>query len=258
MSIPNPRISPRMRLQLLAILLISHFQLVADDRQFEVGDTLFVWADNGIIVRSEPSMDAKAIIKLSYGEKVTVLEVIDRELESEIIQSVTVKNQVFPRITVIGKFVKVNLSGSIGYVYGGLLSRLKPMQKGERFEAYLSRVFGILTVVADVRQDNSDYRFKRIIYANGAMLQQEHGNENWWNHLYLIPDITLNEAYLLINRLVCFETEYKRAINEGSDWIETHPTKFEPNAIVLQSGPFEETCIKLESHYIFITMSGGN
>jgi hypothetical protein len=247
-----------MRLQLFIIFLLFHTQLVADDNDFAVGDTLFVWADNGIIVRKQPSMDSEVLTKLNYGERVIVLEVVDRELEYEMMKSVNIKNQVFPRITVIGKFIKTKLSGSVGYVYGGLLSRLEPMVKGEGLEVYFSRAFGQLRVVADVRHENSDYKFKRIIYTTGAMLQQEHGNENWWSHLYLIPDITLGEAYLLINKLVGFETAYKRGIDEGSDWIETHPTKFELNAIVLQSGPFEETHIKVESHYILITVSGGN
>ena len=247
-----------MRLQLFIIFVLFHAQLIADNKGFGVGDTLFVWTDNGVIVRKQPGMESEAITKRSYGEKVIVLEVVGSELEYETVPSVSIKNQVYPKIAVIGKFIRINISGSVGYVYGGLLSRLKPMVKGERFEVYFARIFGQLRVVANVQDAKSDYKFKRIMYANGGMLQQEHGSENWWSHLYLIPDITLNEAYLLINRLVGFETGYKRGIQEGSGWVEIHPTRFEPNEIVLQSGAFEETHIKVEPHYILITMRGGN
>jgi hypothetical protein len=203
-------------------------------------------------------MDSEVVAKLNYGDRVVVLEIVDREVQYEIMQPVKIKNQMFPAIIVNGKFVRISLSGSVGYVYSGLLSRLKPLKQGELFEAYCSRVFGQLVVVADVRHNNSDYRFKRIIYGNGLVWQEEHGNENWWNYLYLIPDISLGEAYLLINRLVGFETAYRRGVQEASEWIEMHPTSFESNAIVLQSGPFEETHIGIEPHYILITMSGGN
>jgi hypothetical protein len=247
-----------MRIKLFIIITICHIHLFANSKDLEVGDTLFVWADNGLFVRSRPDINSDLITKLNYGERVIVLEIDDRDFEYEILKSTKTKKQTFPKISVIGKFIKVNLSGKVGYVYGGLLSKLKPINKDENLVEYFDRVFGQLKILEDIHSETSDYKFKRIIYNNGTILQKENGNENWWDYLYFVPDISLGEAYLLINKMVSFEENYRRALDEVWDAIEMYPVKFEPNAIVFQSGAFEETKITKQSRYMVIKMSGGN
>lgn len=247
-----------MRIKLLIVITICHIKLFANSKDFKTGDTLFVWANNGIFVRSRPDINSDLITKLNYGEKVIALEIDDRDFEYEIIKSTKTKKQIFPKISVTGKYIKINLSGQVGYVYGGLLSKLKPINKDENLEKYFDRVFGQLKILEDNHSETSDYKFKRIVYNNGTILQKENGNENWWDYLYFIPDVSLTEAYLLINKLVAFEESYRRGLDESWDWIEMYPINFQPNEIVFQSGAFEETSITKQSRYTVIKMSGGN
>lgn len=242
----------------LSLTFLYTSNLSAHSNDYKIGDTLFVWADNGILVRKQPDINSESIKKLNYGERIVIQEIDERNFEYKIMESVTHQKEVFPGITVAGNFMKISFSGTVGYIYGGFLSRLKPINQGEGLEVYFARVFGQLKILADVRHDNSDNRFKRIIYNNGTTLRQEWGNENWWSHVYFIPDITLREAYLLVNRLVGFEKNYKTGLDGGSTWIETHPIKFESNTIVLQTGAFEQTDISVLPGYAVITMRGGN
>lgn len=260
-GIHTPRIEThgvRVRLFVMALVIFHALPLSAQSTDYKPGDTLYAWAVNGMMLRAEPSLDGKVIMKLTFGQHVVVKEIEERDVSYEILPSVNHKNLTFPAITVTGNFIKIINSGKEGYVFGGLLSRLKPMNDDEKVEAYFSRIFGILKVLADVKSDSSDARFKRILYANGTTLQHENGNENWWSHLYLIPDITVREAYLFINRLVDFETQYKRSLDDKLEWIEAHPLTFEPHHIVLQSGPFEQTDIAVLRGYAIISKGGGN
>jgi hypothetical protein len=50
-----------MRIGLFIISLFFYAQLLADAKEFKVGDTLFVWADNGILIRTQPSMTSEVI-----------------------------------------------------------------------------------------------------------------------------------------------------------------------------------------------------
>ena len=195
-------------------------------------------------------MSGEVIGKLSYGQQLVVVEVDDREFEFEIMQRVTTQKQDFPRMAVSARFIKITTAGAAGYVFAGLVSRLKPIDKKETLESYFNRIFGQLKVLIDIHHDNLD-KLKRIAYANGAILQEETGREYWSESLYIIPDVTVLEAYLLINRIHGFENEYKRQVRE-SNWIETHPTKFKDDEIVLQLGPLEEASIKRERRYVVV------
>lgn len=240
-----------------AICFLSVLSAHSTNLDFEIGDTLYVWANEGLLMRKAPTFDSPMITKLKYGEQIIVNEKDDRDYEFVVANSATGNKTVFPKIVLMGRFVKILYKGSYGFIYTGFLSKLQPMKEREGLDEYFKRTLGQLQVI-DRSKENSENKFKRIVYKNGVISQHVRGSENWWSNLYLIPDISLREAYLLINRLTGFEENYKRSLNEGSTWIETHPTKFEPNEIVLQSSAFEEIVIQMKNSYVVITMDGGN
>lgn len=240
-----------------AICFLSVLTAHSNNLDFEIGDTLYVWANEGLLMRRAPTFDSPTITKLKYGEQIIVIEKEDRDYEFVVANSATGNKTVFPKVVLTGRFVKILYKGSYGFIYTGFLSKLQPMKEREGLDEYFNRTLGQLQVI-DRSKENSENKLKRIVYKNGVISQHVRGSENWWSNLYLIPDISLREAYLLINRLTGFEENYKRSLNEGSTWIETHPTKFEPNEIVLQSSAFEEIVIQMKNSYVVITMDGGN
>ena len=243
---------------ILSYLLFTTWVASAKIPEYNPADTLFVWADAGTAIRKSPDFSAEIIGELGYGESIVVREIVDRKFDYEMVKMVLHQKDTFPRFLITGNFIKINHAGSTGYVFDGVLSKLIPANPGESCNQYFTRTAGVLKTIENLRPDNAEYKFQRVIYNNGAIVQQENGVENSWNYLYLIPDITLTEAYLLFNKLTDFEKRYHDCLNGTSDWIETYPTRFQQNEIILQSGSFEETTIRIANRYIEIIGEGGN
>jgi hypothetical protein len=246
---------------LVLVLVISHASVVAQSHivyrtYYEQGDTLYVWAVNGMMLRAEPDLNSKIVMKLAYGQQLIAGEITDRDVPYEVMPAATIQKQNIPAITVRGKFIRINLSGTTGYVYGGLLSPLKPANPGEGFENYFDHAFGLLKVTVDEISDNKEIKFKRIVYQNGAILQEALGGGGW-GYAYFIPDISLQEAYLLYNSVMDFEKQYRQSI-ETSDVLGSFPVSFEEGKIMLEHGSFDTTEIRILDRYIMITSNGGN
>ena len=239
------------------IFLLSIVCGYSNSPHFETGDTLYVWSVDGLLMREAPAFDSKAIKKLPYGEQIIIIEKIDREYEFMIADSVVRNKTTLPRVVLTGKFVKIQYSGLHGYVFDSFLSKLEPMKEDETVSEYFHRTLKLAHVI-DRSRRNEEYEFERYVYKNGVIVQRERGRENWWSRLYFIPDISITEGYLLVNKTTGFEKTYKHNLDEGSLSIETLPRKFEPGEIILQTSLFSETTIQIKSHYVVITEEGGN
>lgn len=243
----------------ITLILLSAFSLPhvsAQPFRYSKTDTLYVWALNGMMLRSEPNLESKVVMKLPYGQPLVTLEVIDRNTVYQIMPSVTRESKMIPALTVTGNFIRVTVAGASGYVYDGLLSRLKPAVPGEGFEKYFDRTFERVNTVIDNNFGNSETTFTRIVYKNGAVLQQERGNSHW-DYSYFIPELSLSEAYLVYNGVMNFEKYYRQSL-EIAGSPDSHPQSFTENNIVLQSGFFDTTEITIRYKYAIITSSGGN
>lgn len=177
-----------------AICFLNVLDVHSNNLDFEVGDTLYVWANEGLLMRNAPSFDSPTIMKLKYGEQIIVNEKDERDYEFVLANSATGNKTIFPKIALTGRFVKIHYNGAHGFIYDGFLSKLQPMKENEELNEYFDRTLGQLQVI-DRSQENSEYKFKRFVYKNGLISQHERGRENWWSYLYLIPDISLKEGY---------------------------------------------------------------
>jgi hypothetical protein len=240
----------------LLLIVLQSGQVSAQSDRYSKANILYVWAVNGLMLRTEPDLESKVVMKLPYGQPLVALEVIHRNTVYEIMPSVTRESKIIPALTVTGNFIRVTVAGASGYVYDGLLSSLEPAVPGEGFEKYFNRVFGKVNALVDNNFGNSQTSFKRMVYKNGAVLQEERGN-SYWDHSYFIPDISLSEAYLLYNGVTNFEKYYRQSL-EIAGSPDSHPLSFEENRITLQGGFFDTTEITIRYKYAIITSSGGN
>lgn len=95
----------------------------------QAGESLYVWATNGLNVRTLPSTSSKIISKIPFGTKVTIVE------NTEIAYNITGISNIEPHhigekvgpIILNGKWVKVELDNDIiGYVIDQYLLYIEP------------------------------------------------------------------------------------------------------------------------------------
>ncbi len=84
----------------------------AQQIQFDVNDTLYVCAYNGLNLRQSANTHSEVITKLAHADEVTVLEVTAELLEIDHRQS---------------SWLKVEYDGYTGYLFGGYLTSVEPM-----------------------------------------------------------------------------------------------------------------------------------
>lgn len=99
---------------LIGILFLNVSILNAKDQQlrFDVGDTLYVCAYNGINLRSEANTSSEVITKLDHAKQVVVLETASNLIEIDHRKSI---------------WMKVSSNGYTGYLFGGYLSAIEPL-----------------------------------------------------------------------------------------------------------------------------------
>jgi hypothetical protein len=164
---------------------------------YKEGDTLYVWAPNGVTLRTEKSETSDKILAIKYGEKVVVLEhknVHDEEYVIEI--DIENSDGINDDFLIEGAWVKVKYRNTIGYIFDGYVSKLIPMKSGENFIEYAERSFNKVKVFENFKED---YRVHyHVVYDNGIMIDQEANIKcsNYGIGIYFLP-MTLEEAYLI-------------------------------------------------------------
>ena len=206
-------------------------------------------------MRKEPGFASPAIEKLDYGTAIVVMETLSNELEFVVTNEIQGSRITRPGISVFGKFVKVRYKGLEGFIFDGFLSRLVPMHNKEPLDDYFNRAYGQLQTM---EHSDNQTEYRRIIYKTGIVHEFERGQEKaWYTDFYFIPGISMNEAYLLINKSRGFEEAYKRQINEGATGFDPGPRKFSRDEIVIDYTLGQET-IRGDRYHASITGEFGN
>lgn len=188
--------------------------------QYMVGDTLYVWALSGLVLRKAGKPDAEKILAVPYGSAVVAQEMqLSNPFEHWVLlqerQLHTNQITVWPEVRLYGGWLKVQFGKQEGYVFDGYLSRLPAMQvtykkftpapggklpEPEPISDYLKRHFRIVDTLNSVFGVEPEPYFytQRTVYESGILIENRHfekGLETSW----VFPDLSLEEAYLLLN-----------------------------------------------------------
>lgn len=178
-------------------LLFSFVHSVYAIKSYKVSDTLYVWAKNGLFLRSEPSTTSEKLTKLEYGSELIVVE--------QVLKKVAFSVEEFKGFRIKGFWVQVSVNNQIGYVFDGYLSKLKPLRKNnttskdwEDIETYANREFKVMKSWSKNIVNNIDDKVDSIwtIYRNGNKLTVENGSY-FQDTTILLRKISLEEGYLL-------------------------------------------------------------
>jgi len=188
--------------------------------QYGEGDTLFVWAKSGLILRAAPDFKAEKIITLPYGTAVKTLSYKYRdedisEIEVTAVKPYSFEGKNYAGYKIPGQWVKVTVQGKTGHLFDGYLSKYPPVSEGksgrlEYWDDYLSRVFGQSSTSIDTSRRGHVPAYDIVFYKNGASRQSRSVGDGMSSQTYILPELSLEEGFLLTNYFYDLEKNSNR------------------------------------------------
>jgi hypothetical protein len=150
-------------------------------------------AKAGLSMREQPNANAKVLEKIPYGSMLVTL--------SDTTKAIQITTEGFN-----GFWWKVKYNNKVGYIVSSYVLPFAPPKVGvkdmKQYFAQLSSAAGSPVVikkgVAEMEGDAST--LKKQLYKNGMEWHEMQGYENA-AHLFIIPDITVENAFLILRLL---------------------------------------------------------
>ncbi len=190
-------------LAVLILPLLATYSKGSD--QYEIGETLYIWAKNGMNLRAGPGTDFKIITKLGFGEELEVKEKTEKTYNVLGISGAEKINGVTKKIDPLifkGHWVQVlTRSGEIGYLIDQYLLSVQP-EKIKEPPLYTVNLM-LLSV---------DTIYKSPIIHDGGGLNQaiewtflegikltDSSGGYWSETTFVFPDYTVEEALIMLS-----------------------------------------------------------
>lgn len=225
---------------LISLLLLFVFNDARALERYREGDSLYVWALSGLVLRSGPAAEATRLLTIPYGEFVVALRT--KYSGDETKHQVRIQQKefqyyyagdsvFFPEVNLSGAWARVVYKGQEGFVFDGYLSHWPVLQvqyedysdapggklpRAEPLRNYLDRNFGRVDTLLCVHGDAAfpDERQERAVYKRGIVVEsrafEKHGEQVW-----VFPDMSRDEAFLLMN--VYLHLEYALSTKKEMD-----------------------------------------
>jgi hypothetical protein len=187
---------------LFMLLQVSAFSIL----EYQSGDTLYVWAESGLNLRSQPQSSSDILQTIPFGEAVVALQgknFYDRRNNSTVIfdrSQFKKTNDQFTGVRIEGIWVKVQFQGIEGFVFDGYLSSY-PHPNRDKIKSPAFNLHGYLTTILPVRKfsewdENQDSGLDKFIWENGAWFEGRYASGGM-NFKYVFPEMPMEEAFLL-------------------------------------------------------------
>ena len=212
---------------LLLFLLLTGPSLLHAIDHYEPGDTLYVWAASGLVLRKEPSLTGMKLSTIPYGTLLVALNYNqDKSFEVEAVPGFVSRGEKNPPVMLRGDFAWVVFQGDTGFVFNGYLSKMPALhyQAGqndrppvfENFGVWAKRNFGL---VAEIRRGTWEYGLPssaKTVYGNG--IAQDGWAEKDSEGRTILPDISMEEAFLIFNYLEHYEWDVRHVPQETNEY----------------------------------------
>lgn len=184
----------------LLLICISNIIFCADN--YLPSDSLYVWASNGLRLRSAPSTKSKIITTIQFGKLVEVIEKTNVSYNFNLIPgstNINGKPSVDP-IILYGHWVKVKVdSNLIGYVIDQYLLTIEPCNKGNNNEWSLELLqVDTMTKYQELPDGTFSYpKIKKTFQYNISEIEST--GENWGDAFYTFPGFTIEEVLIFFS-----------------------------------------------------------
>lgn len=226
---------------------------------YQSGDTLYVWAVSGLSLRQSPDLKAAKLDNIPHGAALVArngkYSISDcPPVQVEAVPGHKNINGVHPPVVLQGCFIRVEFNGKKGYVFDGYLSKLPAMRFSsckfgpytdwkcfEDFDTYAAREFGRLAEFIHIEDTTVGYGTLKRIYGNGIT------HDGWFDKIeerrIILPDISLEEGFLIFNNVFSYEQEIRRPLNDPNlFWTFTETKDLMKRVVSLQFGNESCTC----------------
>ncbi len=189
-------------LSFFAILFIFSIHRGFAIIEYDVNDTLYVWAGNGLNLRAAPHTSAKIIGKIPFTDFVicqsSKTEVDYLKQAEYVADKVTISPEKTNILDLHGNWAKVIFDGKTGYVFDAYLSKLSPVALPEQERSLLDFFATIEQPTYILKKEALDeFGEDKILFSNGAYMKQCYYPAGF-SYRIMIPDFTKEEAFLLI------------------------------------------------------------
>lgn len=194
---------------------------------FQPGDTLYVWAASGLVLRKTPSLDGARLKSIPYGTQLLALNYSgDKRTEVEAVPGFAAKGVKYPAVRLRGDFARVAFGGDTGYVFNGYLSKLPSLLRfpaaqpdrppvSESFEAWGKRNFGVIARIERGKMEYGTPYSLKTVFGNGIITDT--WTEKDAEGRTILPDISMEEAFLIFNYMEQYEWEIRHIPQEETE-----------------------------------------
>jgi len=188
-----------MKFSLVFVFLLSATVVGAQftAQYFSIGDSLFVWAKDGLSLRSEPFAKSSKKRALSYGTPVVLVESSKYDSVTIIPAATDKEGKRTPAFRLHSYWLRVSAGQDTGYVFGGYLSKMEPYKpkSGEHAgpSSWLEQIAGKQLSTREYRDGHT------IVYANHIVESEHHGEGGGYSRYYFPRDWSFHDGFLLLN-----------------------------------------------------------
>lgn len=199
---------------------------------YKPGDTLWVWAKNGLNIRDQPNAHSKILGKIENGAPVVSLDYPNHDFPYAVeeIKQRTEKisaNETleYPNFELAGYWAKIKYKGAVGYVFDGYLSKLQTII-GHQYDAPGNQDFHVLSLKKQAKvlkqigkneYGKDDRIFVRFIFDNGNLINISGGSGHWEKEMLFSNNLSLIEGYLIYAHTMKVETD--DLLEKGEDYL---------------------------------------
>lgn len=245
-----------MKFSLLFVFLLSATVAGAqfDAPTFSASDSIFVWAKDGLSLRSEPSSKSSRKRALAYGTLVVVVESGKYDSVTVIPAATDKEGQRTPAFRMRGNWLQVSAGRDTGYVFGGYLSKMEPYKpKQDELaspSAWLEQTSGKLST-REYQNGNT------IAYANHIVESEHNGEGGGYTRYYFPRDWNFHDGFLLLNYFYGLHIS-KEEIAE-CEWFNLiqGPDLLEIQSVGLRGGISSMVKIFFLDGFLIVTWGGG-
>jgi|GEM_PF-884425 len=204
---------------------------------YQPGDTLYIWAVSGLTLRKEASLKAAKLATIPYGTLVVAQNYGGGDkVEVEAVPAHSSDAQKSPAVMLEGSFAQVIFQGDTGYVFDGYLSKLPALKQVnapndrpdfEDFDVWAKRNFRLVAEQKSGVAEYGSYHTAKQVYANG--FSRDNWVEKSGQSRFILPDVSLEEAFLFFNYLHNYEWDIRHPSKErgATQWIHSQVNKYE-------------------------------
>lgn len=210
---------------MLTLLVLSRTMLAIGT--YTSGDTLYIWAFNGLILRNGPSLKNAGVTTIPYGAFAVVLPQNSKKKESL---------REFGGFILHGSWVKIQYADSLeGFVFDGYLSKY-PALKHKRSNEWWKEVFLPYAANTFGKPKHNFYKNKKgdgcgacygykntNKYPNGVVAVEEllEGDGGHYVFTLEIPGFSFEEAYLfLVLNPILWNKKYLKYYNVDEQYLQ--------------------------------------